>query len=377
MTTTAAPPFSLNVSFSGSGLNTIASNPHDAQITQEEYTHDIAVFNVWAGDVTSNSLLSGTPMSAAWGSSFAMRHFYGYVNHAERLTNMKKSTNLIQRNALQVVCVGASWFMKQKDNRSWSNYTASQVATEIGQLFHLDTSQIVSHSTVWPSLQMAGRSYFDFLAMLGKRIGYTFYVNGISLMFKPRQTNPNNLGSLAATYDIRNNPSSMPIFKPQVGATSPAGGQLANRQIAGIDPRTTQPVLSVTSGSPASSKLGNAVPPPIFSYIHHETADSQAVANAYSTGAGALNQMFITADAEAVGNALVSQGSTLYITGANGAQDGLWWTTKAVHRLGAVQYTMDLCLGRDSMGATTSLSVLPRTQNFVKPNLINGVWCAA
>jgi phage protein D len=382
MTPTTAPsapafPFSVQVLISNSTtLRTPAGNPSTVEISQCEYKQDVADLLFWGGDINQSALASGTPISVQWGRSPKTRFFYGYVNHAERVNNNASKTSLTQRNALRVVAVGASYFMKQTDTKSWTNYTASQVATEIATNFHLSTSGIVAHTTQWPSLQMAGQSYFQFLCSLAKRIGYTFYVNGVQLVFKPRSTNPNSMNTVVASFDYKNDPSSVMKFMPQIGATAPSGGQLANRQLSGIDPRTNQVVTTVTAGSAQTSLLGNAVATPIFNMTQHQTVDSQAEANAKGNGEGTTNQMYITATAEVIGSPFVAQGSLVFFGNANGSQNGLWYVMEADHCLNRFRYVTNLKLGRDSLGATTSTYVNPPTQKLPSATLVNGVWCA-
>lgn len=372
---TAAIPFSASASFYGS-LNSPALGPTTLSITQQEFAHDVAVMSFWGADIDSPALTSGLPMLLSWGRPSAKRVFYGYVNHAERVNNAFPGVSYADRNSVIVTCVGASWFMKQTDTRVWYNYTASQVIAEIAALFRLDTN-IVPDSTVWPSLQMAGKNYFQFCVMLAERIGYTFYCSGCQLVFKPRQTSPNNLGALAAVYDYRADPSGMPLFTPTLGATSPGGGQLANRKLAGINPRTNQVVYVEVAGSPSPTTLGAQANNPVFDKTEHFTVNSQAEANSRASGAGALNQLYITASALVGGNALVSQGSLIYVQNANGSENGLWWVCKVVHRLNKLTYEMDLTLGRDSLGATASMTVTLQIKTPPSASLIGAIWVAA
>ena len=238
---TTALPFYSSVQFYGQQQPPFG--PQSLTITQEEFCHDTLVLQqAWADDVTSDSYVSGMPVSAAFGRTGAQRSFYGYVNHATRTNNALAIIGLTGRNSTTVTCVGASFWMKQEGTKTFTNMTASQVIEAIAAQFNLDTD-VVPHNVVWPNLQMAGMTYWAFCVMLAKRIGYTFYCNGIQLVFKPRVTDPSNLSSLAAVYDYRGNPGGLPIFTPVLGVASPQGGQLLNRQAAGVNPSTKrQPV---------------------------------------------------------------------------------------------------------------------------------------
>jgi hypothetical protein len=344
---------------------------------EREYAHDTAVMEFWGGDVNSDSLISGTPVLLTYGTSSVQRVFYGYVNHPGRTNNsMASASTLTQRNSVTITCVGASWPMKQTGTQVFTSMATWQIIQNIADQFGFDTD-IVPDTIVWPSKQMAGATYWQFCVGLAQQIGYTFYCNGIQLVFKPRQTNPLALSALAAVYDYANNPAGLPIFSPTLGATNPSGGQLANRQQAGINPRTMQPIFSQVSGSPASSLLGSTPVSPAFNATQHYAVSSQEEADTKTSGAGALNQMFITATASGAGNPLVSKGSLVYVQNANGSQNGLWFVTGAMHCFDSQTYLMNLELGRDSMGVTQSIFILPQLSTPPSAVLVSNAWSAA
>jgi hypothetical protein len=169
----------------------------------------------------------------------------------------------------------------------------------------------------------------------------------------------------------------MPVFTPTLGTASPEGGLLYDRQLYGIDPRTNAIIYSEVSGSPSTTNLGTYVGLPPFSKTEHFTVRSQAEADIKVGGAGLLNQMYITAEATAQGNPLVAQGSMIYVQNANGSQNGLWFVTEAKHCVTKHRYQMDLCLGRDSMGATVSLGVVQGTSLQPAARLVDQSWVAA
>lgn len=369
-------PFASQVLFSGPGLSTPFPGPNDLIILQEEYKHDTVALTYWGGDVDSDSLLSGTPMAMSWGRQTVKRALYGYVNHASRVNNALSTTNsVVERNAIKVACVGASWPMKQADTRVWTNYTAAQVVTEIAALFGLDVDAVDDGMT-WPSLQMEGKSYWQFCVSLAKRIGYTFYCNGVQLVFKPRRVSASNLLGVAAIYDYRTDPSGFPVFSPILGATSPQGGQLKNRVLAGIDPRTNQIVTSFVSGDPSPSSLGVKQLLPVFTEIETCAVDTQAEANAKTNGLGQQNQLFITATATATGNPYVSQGSLVSVQNANGGQNGLWFVVSAKHVLTTKNYTLYLTLGRNGLGASPAGSLATNINTPPNAVLSGSSWVA-
>lgn len=377
MTSTLPVPFTVDVSFFSAGINSPLPTPEEITITQAEFAHDLIEMRFWAGDVDSSDLSSGSPISITWGRSTVKRTFTGYVNHATRMNNALANTSRTNRNSVTITCVGASWPMKETGTRTWFNYTASRVVQEIAAQFHLDAN-IVYDSMVWPNLPMAGRSYWEFCCDLAKRIGYTFYCNGVQLVFKPRTTNPAALVGTVVVYDYQNDPGNMPVFTPVLGANSPGGGQLRTRSIIGIDPKTNQYVYSTVSGNPSPATLGGASAAPVFGATEHDTIDTVSEAISKTTGAGLSNQLYITATAVAAGSPLLSQGTMVFVENANGGQNGLWFTQKVIHQMSASYYTSKLFLGRDSTGATTSLNITPTLNSVPKASLTSSSeWVAA
>ena len=369
-------PHFATVNFSGYGISNI-TDPDVMRITQDEFAHDALTMTFWGSDVNADSLTSGSPLTVTWGTRSGQRVFNGYVNHPQRLNNaLSTASDRSSRNSVTISCIGASWPMRQPGTQVWHNYTASQVVSEIATLFNF-SQNIVFDSQVWPTLPMAGRTYFAFCAELAKRIGYTFFCNGVELVFKPRNTNPQQLKTDVVVYDYKADPNSLSTLVPTLGAANPSGGQLRNRYASAIDPRTNQVIYAGVSGSGTPTVLGAVQETPLFDEVLHHTVSTQQELNTVVAGAALHNQMYITADAFAAGNALLSPGSLVFVRNANGSQDGFWFVHQAVHDISPIAYTTTLSLGRDSLGSSAAFSVLPRSYTPAKAILVNGYWVAS
>jgi hypothetical protein len=286
------------------------------------------------------------------------------------------ASSAMGRNALCVTAVGASWPMKDCATTAYKNMTSTQIVEQIAAQFGLDAN-VVPHPTIWPVKNQGGQSYWAFCVKLMQEIGYTFYCNGIQLVAKPRNTSPNNLSSLSAIYDYRTNPLGLPVFSPVVGSNNPTGGQLRNRQLAGVDPRTNQIIFSSVGGSNTSQVLGVTQDTPPFAEIQWNTVDSTNELTTKLQGAAQDNQLYLTASAVGTGNALMAQGSYVFVQNANGGWNGLWFTTKVKHEMTPQNYQMKLMFGRDSIGSTNSYRVMVNNQSPPKARLINLDWQAA
>jgi len=369
--------FAMDVAFQGEGPSTRLPNPHSFLLKEEEYAHAYLEMEFWGGDVQSQALTTGSPVQVSFGRPPQMRNFYGYVNHVGRVNNQLAQTKE-ERNAVCAYCVGASWPMKECSTNVFTAQTNTQIIQQLAYQFGLGYYIVPSNVITSGSKQQAGITYWEFCAQLAREIGYTFYCDGIQLVAKPRQTNPNNINSLAAVFDYSNNPASLPIFNPVLGSNSPAGGVLRNRILAGVDAATLQPYIFNVTGSGTPSVLGVAQETPPFTDTIQFTSRSAGEAQGKLNGIGQLNQLYITASAVGPGLPQIAPGQLIFVQNANGSQNGLWFVTGVDHQLTANNYIMSMQLGRDSIGQTATLAVMPQTSLPQESALlVNNVWKAA
>jgi hypothetical protein len=267
--------------------------------------------------------------------------------------------------------------MKESSAATYVNQTSTRIIERIAAQFGL-AANVVPHATVWTK-QQGGLSYWQFCVQLMSEIGYTFFCNGVELEAFPRNTDPQALKNLTAVYDYRKDPSLLPVFNPTLGSNNPTGGQLRNRRGAGIDPRTNQVIFAAASGSAASqgTVLGTVQDIPLFTETEVVTADSQAQLNAKVQGSALSNQLYLTATAHGAGNAQLSQGCYIFVQNANGSQNGLWFVTDVEHTMSPYNYTVNMALGRDSLGASAVFSNV-KTQSPPQGMLLaNNTWGSA
>lgn len=370
-------PFAMSVAFQGQGISTRLPNPHSFLLKEEEFAHAYLSMEFWGGDVQSQSLMTGSPMQVSFGRPPQMRTFYGYVNHVGRINNQLASTKE-GRNAICVYCIGASWPMKEVSTNVYLQQTNTQIIQQIGSQFGLGSYIVPSSIVTSGAKQQASLTYWEFCCQLAREIGYTFYCDGIQLVAKPRKTDPNNLTSLAAVFNYSNDPAGLPVFNPVLGSNSPGGGMLRSRTLAGVDATTLQPYVLTLAGSGTSSVLGVVQETPPFTDTMQFTSRTAGEAQGKLSGAGQLNQLYLTAMAVGPGNPQLAPGQLVFVQNANGSQNGLWFVTGVDHQLSSDNYIMTLYLGRDSIGQTASLRVVPQISLPQESALlVNNVWRSA
>lgn len=368
-------PFTASATFLGSG-QPLLTGPNNIVLTEKEFHHDVCTMDFWGDNVDSDSYYSGMPMILSFGRPGMMRLFTGYVNHASRRNSRFTDDSLMDRNSTNITCLGASFWLKEPGTDSWANRTVSQVVQEIADRFGL-SAQVEDHPTVWGTLQMAGKSYWEFMCGLAKKVGYTFYCNGVQLVFRSRPVNPIALTSAPYIIDYLYDPWKMMSFTPILGSNSPANGQLRNRYSATVDPRTNNLINNTVSGSPALTFLGQFANLPLFDDFEHITCRSAEELSVILSGLGLNNQMYLYATAVCAGNSAITKGSVIQIQNANGAQNGLWYVHEVRHLLNQSTYEMHLVLGRDSIGPTTGIVTMPTVATLPTPLLQASGWRAA
>jgi len=170
-----------------------------------------------------------------------------------------------------------------------------------------------------------------------------------------------------------------------------SGGTKALRQINGVDRRTGQIVGAVNDGQNLPSQLGDTLISPFFGQqISDQVVVSQAHANDILNGMAQRNRFNYTATATLTGLTAVKQGKPIIIKGIDSNQDGVWWVQEVTHKILSQGYSMDVSLGRDSLGDNglrpvqqTKVAYTPNNpfsysiSNLPETKLINNRWRAA
>ena len=153
----------------------------------------------------------GTPIQVNFGRPPQLRSFYGYVNHASRTTN-SMAGDAVARNATCVYAVGASWPMKQVSSAVYQNMTTTQIIQQIAAMFNLDA--LVVPSRLSGLVSSKGAELLAVLCAACSRDWLHVLLRRYSARCCPPSNQPYGLTNLAAVYNYRTSPSSLPIFNP-------------------------------------------------------------------------------------------------------------------------------------------------------------------
>jgi hypothetical protein len=339
------------------------------RIRMADYVHDVALIDL-RGQV-GGQWLTGAPVQFIWGSATQAGQFVGYLDHV-----------VTQPDGIQVVCVGASYLMKEPHQQIWTDVTVDQIALELADRYHFD-ADITPHPRVFAQIAQSGESDWQFLVRLAKSVGYSCYVHQTQLRFHPRSRDFVALQDEALVFTPTD-------FAPVIGDSmaTEAGVARTARQMSALNAEG-EIIGAVDSTGPATL-AGSYAMTPMFGEVVQDIVDSSADAVATLDAQRELNRWYLTATANVRGNVRVRQDLPVYLAGLQAGQTGYWVVLEAEHQLApqAKRYQLKLTLGRDGRGLSPDMprggrqirafgiDPLSGIADITESQLLNGQWVA-
>ena len=341
-------PFSL-VIFDPVGYAEVKTTTQ-VEILQGEFLHDTAVVTLRGANMSDPTLQPGVVVSIGYGwYHFQVEQFYGYIDHIEshyqRLTSDAAEYH-------DVVCIGASYVLKDPYVGSWMSVQASALVQQIAVSYGLSTLVEVDDTT-WPQLSAPGDSAWTFLVTMAQKLGFTFACNKTLLRFTSVDLamvqNVNTMSVFnSANSALNANYETIMSFSALQGEATGINGTRAVRQAGGIDLRTGQMVL-ITDDTTSIRPIAASVPPPFFTMQESDLVISdQFQGQAALAGVQQQNRFHYLAEAKLTGDTSVVQGVPIVLSGLGEKDNGIWWVQEVCHHFEYAVYYMTVKLGRDS-----------------------------
>jgi len=364
------------------------------KVMMTEGMHDTAIITLRSEALDVPELQPGTPVKMQYGwLGIDMDWFYGYVDHVETHYDYSIPDASTYED---VVCLGASYTMKDPYVGAWTHAQASGLVRNVANKYFLSTV-VEDDDTYWPRITAPGDSAWCFLVNLAKMTGYSLACNQTNLRFNSVDLGLRRYGPGMPVFKSRKVApnfldQSITRFQTIQGEALPiSGGTKALRQISGVDSRSGQIVNAINDGQNLPSQLGQTTVYPFFGQqISDQVVVSQAHANDILNGMAQRNRFTYQATATLSGLTSVRQGTPLIIKGIDSNQDGAWWVMEVTHKIVSQGYSMDVMLGCDSLGdsgvrpvQTTKAAYTPQNPfaytiaNVPETKLINNRWRAA
>lgn len=341
------------------------------EITFKEFTlrqdvmqHDMVRMR-WASRQVDkfNTLASGTPIQVQWRSQHddGKGLFVGYITHIKPIQGSDKYFDF------DIYAVAASRSFRATGQDVWKNKTAPEIVSDIAGKFGM-RPVVIKHGLRWPQVAQRGRSYWEVMTDLARKIGYGLTVRGTDVMFMPitsfvdaafdaapylsaLEAGPDANGSLRIRVDS---------VSSVAGTTNEAGGfPNDSAVVTSIDP--VKGAVTSSKKSPGSAvKRSKKVSSPFTAYstaVAHSRADTELLAE----GRAQLGLMAIDAEVCCSGTPTLRPYVPVYLE-AKGKDLSGWWIVKSADhqiRRDTGAYTCDLVISTDSLGVS---AIPPRSQ---------------
>lgn len=309
--------------------------PKEVRLIQEKDNHDILEVMFERTSPRWNELLkTGTPVVFSWNQDNFARNWHGYVNYVSNESAGKET------RYMKVMCVGASYLLKQRSSKVWRNKTVTEVAQEIARQFNFEF--IGEKSTRrFAQLSMTGQSYWQWLVEHAAKIGYSFVMRNATMYMQPVEKMLNDATSFAPVMRIDDPPiavngrvfdrtlDSFTVLKGDyIESDSPS---YSTKFTTGVNPVTNKPISSAQSPRRTGRGTRAGSIPPLFSEFSSEIVHSKSFAKDTAQDLALGSRFNFPAKGYGQGDVRIYPLGVVYVQGTGEESDGFWVVTKVQH----------------------------------------------
>lgn len=336
-------------------LNTALLPPAKITITQKMKSHDIAVLQYGTqNERLLDTLTTGIPVTFTWNKGSDKGTFTGYVSH------VTSELSVAPKKVMEVVCIGASFVLKERKIRTFRNKTITQVAQQIAREKNL---KFVGepHSRIFPQLTIANQSYWEWLHEQATRIGYAMYVENTTLYFRPLDKiidEGSGTAPVMATFgrdvptEVLDSDRTLDYIKAMKGEYID-GLELRNtKTVSGVDPVTSKPVTSTKAPTKVGKKLRSGNNAVFFEEQRTDQVVHDVVgASTSADGAAQLARFNLPARIKGQGHPAMRPYHPVFVQGVDSRLDGFWVPSEITHILTYIgEYQVEMHALSDGTG---------------------------
>lgn len=346
-------------------MPSLTQKPAYIELTEKQYSHDVLVLHylrtsgVWFEDIPT-----GLPIKVSWVQERRYREWVGYVSYVGKTVQGKMG------KPMTVVCVGASYPLKERATRTFSNLTIPDIAAIIARenSLHLIAD---SHPTVFPSLTIAGHSYWEWLAEQAKRIGFTLRVDGTNIYLQrlDKAIDRNSTDSPYLYFDAslvpaggQHNDRTLHSFNVMKGENiESASSSRANKNTGGVNPLSGTSTGDSRRPDDVGRSLRESVSDVLFQeYRSDQVVQSTSMARELAEGAAHLARLNLPAKINCMGDPRIVPFAPVRIDGTGIKTDGVWVVNEAKHIIRSNgEYEIEALIVTDGTGANKLSSMRP------------------
>ena len=382
MITTGISPLGIN-------WNVIVNNsPVDARhinrvtIDYAENTHDIATvdFVGTPSVIIADYLDKPVAISMVVGGGIN-QSFFGYIKNIDAAS--VTSIGLIDSSPFQVmraICFGASYFLKETNNRIWNNVTLFDIVQQIANPYRMSYS-VPNDSFKFARIVQNKNTNWEFLVKVCNQLGYRVSCHGThihvwdplkALAHQPSYTIIRGL--LGKNKNYTPSPGDIIKFEPVIGTHTISGANTTN-SVGYVTPEGTVGTVS-NYDLPLSETYINDNPIQTNQTLSIN-AQSFEMAQRIVT-AEKLNQSFsYHAHVEIMSDPSIVPGGIVKVEGYGNNFDGYWYVNKVVHELVSESMLSNISISKNT--PDDNFDKFPKVKKYKfapEPILLNNRWVA-
>lgn len=346
-------------------------NPRDVTIYQSMGKHDIVeMYYSQYTPTLVNLIQTGTPVQITYNNQKVKETFVGYATTVSY--PVKQSVN----KGITVKCVGASYPLKDRPSKIWTDKTIPDVAVDIAKTFRL-VPVVTPHPIKVAQHSLAGHSYWEKLQENAQRLGWACHMKGTELHFHPIDVMIDKFMTSVPILSFTDNymgfnsnvlDHTLDYFEPLLDDFHEAVGYgRTNKTSYGIDPVSSKVYTTKSSPSTVGKNLRQKIKEPLFSSVETSVvSDSIALSQARVDGKANLNRLSIPAKGLAQGDPRVAPWRTVQLKNTSDTTDGYWVVESAIHTLHIDgRYQTEFTCLTDGLNQNVASSTRPATSTGI------------
>ena len=247
-----------------------------AELYQDPEEHDRLVLHYKGKPLNrKQAIVAGDPIIFTYRSGKLKAIWHGYIHHV-------RQDNSWQGGNTDIVCVGASWVLKNTDQKVYKNITSDQVISKIAKKNSMQ-AVIQRDPRVRDQIAQSGQSDWQLCRSLAKQTGFALLTENTTITFVSKDKIYQSKKMSAPYFNYVDDevggvvPRELRMtgtiisFDPIISDQAPEMGLRVDRVVSGINTKTTS-VVKTTHPHTAPSKGNPGVVIPSPAYFAKKTA---------------------------------------------------------------------------------------------------------
>lgn len=336
-------------------LPSLSIQPGEVDLYQQHGSHDILEMKfIRVSKVWQTYLQTGTPVIFNWTQGGRKNSWIGYVTHV-------KSQDVVQeRRELKVIASSATYLLKERASRTWTNKSVTDVASLIAKEFGFSFETEVSRRK-FEQLSISGESYWEWLREQGNKIGYALTFRGTELLLKSMDSFLNDstfnspLLSITERFTSANTKAydrTLDFFEVDKSDFNELNDNLfSKKNISGVNPFTSKTINKVSNPASPKDSSRAKVPRTLFSEFSTEVVRGTAFAKNTAIDSASNSTFSFLANARGQGDPRIMPLNSVNILGTGAETDGFWVVDSVHHSFNITGlYEVDMKLRTDGIG---------------------------